>query len=219
MLLFLGIVFSVFKIILSSILGLPFWFIELIIFLSIIGSGVNIPVYSVKRYVPVVKEAVVTFMGIPLIIPKIDVEEEKTIIAVNLGGCIIPVLLSTYMIFIVVKMFGISILWRLFIAIIFNSLLINMIAKPVKGVGIATPAFLPPLFTAIVTLIFAPIEYGKILLFAFAYSVGTLGALIGADIMNLREIPKLGAPIASIGGAGTIDGVFLTGLLSVLFLL
>ena len=47
--------------------------------------------------------------------------------------------------------------------------------------------------------------------------VGWIGAgTIGADLLRLKDIRKLGAPIASIGGAGTFDGVFITGLLAVL---
>jgi uncharacterized membrane protein len=42
-----------------------------------------------------------------------------------------------------------------------------------------------------------------------------LGALIGADLLNIPKIPKLGAPVASIGGAGTFDGVFLSGIIAV----
>ena len=38
----------------------------------------------------------------------------------------------------------------------------------------------------------------------------------GADLLNLDKIQGLGAPIASIGGAGTFDGVFLTGILAAL---
>ena len=34
--------------------------------------------------------------------------------------------------------------------------------------------------------------------------------------MNLPKVPELGAPVASIGGAGTFDGVFLTGVIAVL---
>ncbi|MBW2109628.1 MAG: DUF1614 domain-containing protein, partial [Deltaproteobacteria bacterium] len=49
-----------------------------------------------------------------------------------------------------------------------------------------------------------------------AYISGTLGTLIGADLLNLRKIYDLGAPVASIGGAGTFDGIFLNGLLAVL---
>jgi uncharacterized membrane protein len=46
-------------------------------------------------------------------------------------------------------------------------------------------------------------------------SCGRFG-IIGADLSNLKVIPKLGAPIASIGGAGTFDGVFLSGIIAVL---
>jgi len=49
-----------------------------------------------------------------------------------------------------------------------------------------------------------------------AYISGCLGTLIGADLLNLRVMGELGASIASIGGAGTFDGVFLTGILAVL---
>ncbi len=44
----------------------------------------------------------------------------------------------------------------------------------------------------------------------------SLGTLIGADLMNLDKVRGLGAPVASIGGAGKFDGIFLTGLLAVL---
>lgn len=40
--------------------------------------------------------------------------------------------------------------------------------------------------------------------------------LIGADLLNLGAVRGLGAPVASIGGAGTFDGIFVTGILAVL---
>ena len=49
-----------------------------------------------------------------------------------------------------------------------------------------------------------------------AYVSGSLGTLIGADLLNLDKLHGLGAPIASIGGAGTFDGIFVTGILAVL---
>ena len=49
-----------------------------------------------------------------------------------------------------------------------------------------------------------------------AYIGGSLGTLLGADLLNLGNIQGLGAPVASIGGAGTFDGIFLTGILAVL---
>ena len=40
---------------------------------------------------------------------------------------------------------------------------------------------------------------------------GTLGVLKGAELLNLRKIPMLGALVASVGG-GTFDRVFLSGI-------
>ena len=49
-----------------------------------------------------------------------------------------------------------------------------------------------------------------------AYVSGSLGVLIGADLMNLGKLQTMGASVASIGGAGTFDGVFLTGVIAVI---
>jgi uncharacterized membrane protein len=87
----------------------------------------------------------------------------------------------------------------------------HRLAKPVKGVGIAMPAFIPPLVAALVSVIFS-YDYAPVL----AYIGGTLGTLIGADILNIDKIKNLGAPVASIGGAGTFDGIFLSGIMAVL---
>src|SRR5437016_638976 len=38
--------------------------------------------------------------------------------------------------------------------------------------------------------------------------------VVGADVLNLGRIAELGAPMISIGGAGTFDGVFLTGIIA-----
>ena len=77
------------------------------------------------------------------------------------------------------------------------------------GVGIAVPMFIPPLAAAAVSLILAFRQAPPV-----AYVSGSMGALIGADLLNLPRIAQLGAPIVSIGGAGTFDGVFLTGIIA-----
>ncbi|MDP2663865.1 MAG: DUF1614 domain-containing protein, partial [bacterium] len=48
-----------------------------------------------------------------------------------------------------------------------------------------------------------------------AFVSGTLGVLIGADILNLRKIQRYGG-FLSIGGAGVFDGIFLVGVISAL---
>jgi uncharacterized membrane protein len=44
-----------------------------------------------------------------------------------------------------------------------------------------------------------------------AYISGTLGVLTDADQLRLKDVRKLGAALASIGGAGTFDGIVMTG--------
>ena len=49
-----------------------------------------------------------------------------------------------------------------------------------------------------------------------AYVSGSLGTLIGADLLNINKLSSLGGGVASIGGAGAFDGVFLSGIVAVL---
>jgi uncharacterized membrane protein len=91
------------------------------------------------------------------------------------------------------------------------AVLCHWLAQPVPGLGIAPPIFVPAVATAIVALILSR-RYAAPL----AYLGGSLGTLIGADLVNLDKIEGLGAPVASIGGAGTFDGIFATAILAVL---
>lgn len=84
-------------------------------------------------------------------------------------------------------------------------------ARPLPGVGIVLPFFVPPLLAALVSVALS-YEHAPVI----AYIAGSMGTLIGADILHLGEIKALGTPIASIGGAGTFDGIFLNGILAVL---
>ncbi|WP_269319877.1 DUF1614 domain-containing protein [Nitrosococcus oceani] len=45
---------------------------------------------------------------------------------------------------------------------------------------------------------------------------GTLEVLLGADILRLKDIRRIGTPITSIGGAGTFDGIFITSIIAAL---
>jgi uncharacterized membrane protein len=91
------------------------------------------------------------------------------------------------------------------------SAVVHWMAHPVPGVGIAVPVLVPPVAATAVAIILSR-RYAP----ALAFISGTLGTLIGADLLNLDKIQGLGAPIASIGGAGTFDGIFTTGILAVL---
>lgn len=191
-------------------LGLSPDTVFLLLMFSLLGSGINIPVKKIYSEA-LIQEQVVDFFGWKFKIPAARYQN-TTILAVNLGGAIIPTAISLFLLF---KWWPFIVYFLL--AIIFVSLLVNRVARPVRGLGIATPALFPPLVAALVSLILGIfIPSGMKLVPVIAYVSGTLGTLIGADLMNLRKIADLGAPVASIGGAGTFDGVFLTGILAVI---
>ncbi len=87
-------------------------------------------------------------------------------------------------------------------------------AHVVPGVGVTLPIFIPPFAAAFISVIltFRKRRYAPTL----AYVSGTLGTLIGADLLNLPRIAEAGAKVASIGGAGTFDGIYLTGIIAAL---
>jgi uncharacterized membrane protein len=184
-------------------LGINRRYVFALLLLSLLGSYVNIPVGQLPAE-HVVSGEEVSFYGMRYVIPVVT-EWPGTIIAVNVGGALIPVILSLYLL-IKHSLYGRGLLGVVAVAII-----THLMAHPVRGVGIAEPTFIPPLIAAGVAILLS-----RPLAAPLAYIAGSLGTLIGADLSNLGKIQGLGAPVASIGGAGTFDGIFLTGILAVL---
>ena len=174
----------------------------LLLFGSLIGSYFNIPI-TVLPGPPVRAGEVVDFFGLRSVVPY--VVSPSTILAVNVGGAVIPTVMSTYLVL------RYQLWLKAAIAIAVIAVIIHSMATPVQGIGIAVPVFVPVVATAILALLLSR-EYAAPL----AYIGGSMGTLIGADLLNLDKIGSLGAPVASIGGAGTFDGIFLTGILAVL---
>jgi uncharacterized membrane protein len=97
------------------------------------------------------------------------------------------------------------------VGVLIVTAVVHWLAEPVQGVGIAVPMFIPPLVATGTAMALRRRSAPPL-----AYIAGSLGTLIGADLLNLGKIQGLGAPVASIGGAGTFDGIFLTGILAVI---
>jgi uncharacterized membrane protein len=170
---------------------------------SLVGSYFNIPVAQFAEH-RIASGRMIDYFGMRYVVPAV-VEWPGTVIAVNVGGAVIPVLVSLYLL-------AKSGLWaRGLVATGFVAAVCYALARPVPGVGIAEPVFVPALAAALIALVLAWRNAASI-----AYVSGSLGTLIGADLLNLGKIPGLGAPIASIGGAGTFDGIFLIGIFAVL---
>ncbi len=175
----------------------------LLLFGSLIGSYFNIPVAELPAQ-HVMSGQVVEFYGMEYVIPEV-VRTPATVIAVNVGGALIPALMSVYLL---VR----NALWvRGAIATAVVAAVCYALSQPVRGLGIAEPVFVPAVTCAVVAIILSR-QYAAPL----AYIGGSLGTLIGADLLNLGSVRGLGAPVASIGGAGTFDGIFLIGIVSVL---
>jgi uncharacterized membrane protein len=146
-----------------------------------------------------------SLIGSTIDIPIAQLGARGVILAVNVGGAVIPTLLSFYLLA-RRRIRGAGLLVTAIMAAICHAL-----AQPLAGVGIAIPTFAPPIAAALVAALICWRELAPL-----AYIGGSLGVLIGADLANLGKMRGLGAPMASIGGAGTFDGIFVTGLLAVL---
>jgi len=175
----------------------------LLLFGSLIGSYFNIPITLLSGQ-PVISGEIIDFFGMRYVVPLVHAWP-GTVLAVNVGGAVIPTLMSIYLVL------RYQLWFKAMIAIAVIAVVIHAMATPVHGVGIAVPVFAPVVVTAILAFLLSR-EYAAPL----AYIGGSMGTLVGADLMNLDKISNLGAPVASIGGAGTFDGIFLTGILAVL---
>jgi uncharacterized membrane protein len=175
----------------------------LLLFGSLIGSSINIPVAQIPNHVTAAGE-IIEYFGMQYQAP-LAADASHTIIAVNVGGAVIPVVMSIYLLF----RYG---LWlKSLIATGVVTAVCYYLAYPIAGLGVALPIFVPVIATAIIAIILDRSYVAPI-----AYVAGSLGPLIGADLMNLGKVFALGVPIASIGGAGTFDGIFVTGVVAVL---
>jgi uncharacterized membrane protein len=183
-------------------MGISRRYLLALLLFSLLGSYVNIPIAHLSTE-HVRAGTVAEFFGMQYVIPSVD--SGGTVLAVNLGGAVIPFILSMYL---MVKN-------RLYEESVFAvgivTIVVHAMARPVPGVGIAVPIFIPPVVTAIVALALRRWNPAPL-----AYIAGSLGTLIGADLLNLNKVRDLGAPVASIGGAGKFDGIFLTGVVAVL---
>jgi len=187
----------------SRRIGIGTGWLAIILSAGLLGSFVNIPVARLRAKTRTASVPVRAF-GMLYYVPTV-IREGRTTIAVNVGGAIIPSAAAGYLIY--RDHLGLNAL----LASLMVAALVFAVARPVRGVGILTPALLPAL-----SAVLAAFCIGGHAIPALAYVAGTIGTLVGADLLNLPRIRRLQAPLVSIGGAGTFDGIFLAGLVAVL---
>lgn len=183
-------------------LGLSRQSAYLLLMVTLAGSMVNLPVFTIRSEAPPPAQDFMERWPFPRLPPF----SGKVTITLNVGGAIVPVLFSLYLF----SRIPLGLL-EVVAAVAVVTVVSSRFSRPIRGIGIGMPVLIAPLTAALAASLLDPAQRAPL-----AYIAGTLGVLIGADLMRLKDIVKLGSPIASIGGAGTMDGVFLTGIIAVL---
>jgi uncharacterized membrane protein len=178
--------------------------VAFLLFIAIlIGSTINIPLYKVESITPVIQDFrelwLRQFWGLPL-----QKVRQQTIVALNVGGGLIPVILAIYEL---IRSDTVAIFWVTLIVTFVS----YFAAQIVPGIGIQMNALVAPLTAALSAILIA-----EPLAPSVAFAGGILGTLIGADLLHLREIERMSAGVVSIGGAGVFDGIALCGLFALL---
>lgn len=179
----------------------------LVVAAMIVGGAINIPVKRIIRSEALAVDPLAIF-GLTGWWPQFQRIQRETVIAVNVGGCLIPFALAIYEAAYLLRDAPQSV-WGLGLAALVNTVFCYWLATPVKGIGIALPGLVPPVVAAFCALMLAPTHATPV-----AFIAGVLGPLIGADLLHLRDITQLETAMASIGGAGTFDGIVLSGIVA-----
>lgn len=178
----------------------------LLLFASLFGSAINLPLFTVTAERPLQPPPPMPAPLRRLLRHHMREFKGKTLVAVNVGGCLIPAAFSVYL------LIRQSLPWtQVLMATFAIAVLSRLISRPMPGLGIGMPVLVPPLAAAVLALLINSAQSAPL-----AYISGTLGVIIGADLLRLNDIRKLGTPFAAIGGAGTFDGIFVTGIVAVL---
>ncbi len=176
----------------------------LLLISTLAGSMVNLPLFSIRSDATTATPVPPELTKLPFFRPAPFTG--KTTIVVNVGGALVPLAFSFYLI----DHHPLS-LFQIVAAVALVAVVAHAVSRPIPGVGIGMPMFIAPIAAALIAILIAPEERAPL-----AYIGGSLGVLIGADLVRLKDLRHMGAPIASIGGAGSFDGIFITGFVAVL---
>jgi uncharacterized membrane protein len=191
---------QVFSLVLSR-LGLSPSSASLLLVITLLGSAVNLPLFKISSSFQYDEQNPLHHTVFPY-----QFREGYTIIAMNVGGALIPLAFSSYL--------TISTGINLLVVILATSIVSTisyLFSRPIANMGIGMPLFIAPISAAFTAMILSK-ENAP----ALAYICGSIGVVIGADLLRIKDIRQLNTPIASIGGAGTFDGIFMTGIIAVL---
>lgn len=175
----------------------------LLLLVSLLGSFVNLPLFRLKSGPTPPPSQLPPPLQRLLRLPQ---WETRTLIALNVGGGLVPISFSAYLI-----NYHTLDLLQVGLGTTAVTIISYLFSRPIPGLGIAMPVLIAPISAAVTAVVINSEQSAPL-----AYSCGTLGVLIGADLLRMKDVRNMGSPLAAIGGAGTFDGIFITGLVAVL---
>jgi len=182
-----------------------------VIVLMLAGYFVNIPVMKLKNAGIAAGETAVfdAFSGEP-----VDESAQSVIIALNLGGFFIPVVIVAYLLFETGSMNRSLLLLPVAICVTLVTLIVVILTRIRAPAGISVPLVLPSLSAAACGIV---LNGGTGLDAAVtAFAGGISGILIGGCFVLLVKGRRAGIRRINIGGAGMLGPLFLCALLSAL---
>ena len=211
-LLFVGVIILLIPLLVLGIIGAAFtklgfsWITAIaVVLLMLFGSYVNIPLYRIKRDMVRISSDTTAVFGSGSPWPADPVWE--TLVSINLGGAILPVCISLYLLYQAVSIMSTSILLQVGAGILIVALVTFVATRPVPGVGLQVPLLIP----ALTALLMGMLLFGGagIPATVVAFVSGTIGTLLGGNIAQLYRIRDLEVPDMSIGGAGIFSAIFI----------
>jgi uncharacterized membrane protein len=184
-------------------MGIPGWAALLLLLASLLGSYVNIPIiHFPDSKVLDVLELRKLGESYPVLVAR---DWPGMVLAVNVGGALIPAAVSIYLI---VRR---RLLLPAFFCTAAVAAAVYFFSRTVPGLGIVVPVYVAPVSAAVAALVASRVQAAPL-----AYIGGSLGTLFGGDLLRMPHLLSLGSPLVSIGGAGTFDGIFISGILALL---
>ncbi|MCI0441236.1 MAG: DUF1614 domain-containing protein [Chloroflexi bacterium] len=177
-------------------LGIPASLVGILMIAILVGSFINIPVFTVSE------ESPAEFFRLGRMVFRAPPSVTTTVIAVNVGGALVPLGLSLFLLF---K----APLFRTLVGIAIVAAISYALARAVPGEGILLNPFIPPVAAALSAMALAWRQAAPV-----AYISGVVGTIIGADLLHLHELLDGQGTFLSIGGAGVFDGIFLVGIIA-----
>jgi uncharacterized membrane protein len=199
-LLFLGLIGAAF-----TRLGFSWLSALAVVLLILLGSSVNIPVYTIKRdMIRVVPEGV--SISDPFT-PWSAGQVWETVISISLGGAVLPICVAVYLLYTALPLTGKSLALPICAGILTVAVITYVSTRPAPGIGLQVPILVPALTALLVAVLLA----GGVGITAAvsAFVSGIIGVLCGGNLAQIPRIKDLDIPAWSIGGSGTFGSMLI----------